>query len=108
MTNRRPRAPHPAIAASRLDLSRLLDSCPERAPLIVAVSGGSDSTALAMVAQYVARHEERECVCVIVDHGLRPESADEAKCVAARLRALDFEDVRIVTVDVTRLGGVAN
>lgn len=106
MTNRRPRAPHPALAASRLDLSRLLDSCPEHAPLIVAVSGGSDSMALALVAQYVARHEERECICVIVDHGLRPESAEEAKCVAERLRALDFEDVRCVRVDVGRHGGL--
>ena len=117
---RPPRAPHPAIAAARLDLSRLLDevdgygvdSCKvdgrgvdEHAPLIVAVSGGSDSMALALVAQYVARHEGRECVCVIVDHGLRPESADEAEMVAARLRDLGFEDVRVMAVELDRASG---
>lgn len=104
MTNR-PRAPHPAIAAARLDLSRLLEECAPDAPLVLGISGGSDSMALALVAQYVARHEGRECVCVIVDHGLRPESAGEAECVAQRLRALDFEDVQVVAVELDRTAG---
>ncbi|MBR5950905.1 MAG: tRNA lysidine(34) synthetase TilS [Actinomycetaceae bacterium] len=106
MDNRRPRAPHPAIAAARLDLSRLLESCPPQAPLIVGVSGGSDSMALALVAQYVARHEERECACVIVDHGMRRESYDEAIMVADRLRNLDFGDVQIVPVELAGNGGL--
>lgn len=105
MTDRRPRSPHPAIAAARADLSRLLSTVPADTPLVVAVSGGSDSMALALVAQYVARHDGRDCSCVVVDHGLREESTVEARDVVERLRALGFEDVSLVAVDVRRQGG---
>ncbi|MDB5410035.1 MAG: tRNA lysidine(34) synthetase TilS [Rhodospirillales bacterium] len=55
----------------------------ERRPFIaIAVSGGPDSLALALLADRWARHRGGRIVALTVDHGLRPESADEARRVA--------------------------
>jgi tRNA(Ile)-lysidine synthase len=55
--------------------------------LAVAVSGGADSTALALLTQaWVARHGG-EMLALIVDHGLRPTSALEAALTGQRLAA---------------------
>jgi tRNA(Ile)-lysidine synthase len=52
--------------------------------LLVAVSGGPDSTALLiMAAEWARRHGKTRIEAATVDHRLRPESADEAKAVAA-------------------------
>jgi tRNA(Ile)-lysidine synthase len=60
----------------------------EAAPhLAVAVSGGADSMALALLANAWARRRGGRVTGLIVDHGLRPESADEARRVATWLRA---------------------
>lgn len=51
----------------------------ETAPeLAVAVSGGSDSMALALLAGEWAGERGGECIALTVDHGLRPESREEA------------------------------
>jgi tRNA(Ile)-lysidine synthase len=51
--------------------------------LLVAVSGGPDSTALLlMVAEWAARRVTARIAAATVDHGLRPESAAEAQGVA--------------------------
>ncbi len=49
-----------------------------RPPLAVAVSGGRDSLALALLAQDWVRERDGQVVGLIVDHGLRRESSDEA------------------------------
>jgi len=49
-----------------------------RPVLAVAVSGGRDSMALALLACDWAKAREGGAVGLVVDHGLRPESADEA------------------------------
>jgi len=60
----------------------------ERGPrLAVAVSGGPDSMALCLLADRWARARGGAIVGLIVDHGLRPESASEARQVAAWLSA---------------------
>ena len=57
----------------------------DRPGLAVAVSGGADSMALALLAQaWVARRQGR-LLALIVDHGLRPDSAAEAATVRSRL-----------------------
>src|ERR1700739_1672005 len=55
--------------------------------LSVAVSGGADSTALALLAQGWAAARGGDVLALIVDHGLRPNSAAEAALTASRLQA---------------------
>ncbi|MDP6689745.1 MAG: tRNA lysidine(34) synthetase TilS [Alphaproteobacteria bacterium] len=58
----------------------------EAAPcLAVAVSGGADSMALALLAQSWTRRRGGEAAALTVDHGLRPEAAAEARQVHAWL-----------------------
>jgi tRNA(Ile)-lysidine synthase len=59
----------------------------------LAVSGGSDSTALMLLFADWVRSEGREVeghTVLTVDHRLRPESASEAQSVAAQAEALGF------------------
>ncbi len=65
----------------------------EAQPVIaVAVSGGADSMAGALLTNAWARSRGGRAVGVIVDHGLRQESAEEASLVAQRLSALGIEN----------------
>ncbi|CUH39781.1 tRNA(Ile)-lysidine synthase [Jannaschia seosinensis] len=57
-------------------------------PLGVAVSGGSDSTALLLAADAVSRSTGIGLHVVTVDHGLRPEAQAEARQVAALCESL--------------------
>src|SRR5205823_2951019 len=58
-----------------------------RPRLAVAVSGGPDSMALLLLADRWARQRGGEAWGLTVDHGLRPESAGEARIVAGWLAA---------------------
>ena len=53
--------------------------------LAVAVSGGADSLALALLADAWARERGGGVLALVVDHGLRAESAAEAALTMARL-----------------------
>jgi len=60
----------------------------ERSPrLAVAVSGGADSLALALLADRWVRERDGTVLALTVDHGLRPEAAAEAQQVALWLEA---------------------
>lgn len=64
----------------------------ERSPhLAVAVSGGADSMALAVLAWSWAAERGGRTTALIVDHGLRAESAQEAALTKSRLGALGIE-----------------
>lgn len=75
---------HPTIASAlghvRKALSAAGPSPPRR--LVVACSGGADSTALVGLLRLVAPDAGLELAVGHVDHGLRRESADEAAAVA--------------------------
>jgi tRNA(Ile)-lysidine synthase len=59
----------------------------------VAVSGGSDSMALALLVKEWTRGVSGRLTCLIVDHGLRAESREEAEWVKAHLTDLGIEAV---------------
>jgi tRNA(Ile)-lysidine synthase len=62
-------------------------------PCALAVSGGSDSTALMVLyADWLRRRREqpKRCTVLTVDHGLRQSSAGEARAVAATAAELGF------------------
>lgn len=61
----------------------------ENKPLAVAVSGGPDSMALAFLSAKTVG--AKNLLALIVEHGLRDESAREAAAVAQNLRALGIE-----------------
>jgi tRNA(Ile)-lysidine synthase len=64
----------------------------EQAPhLAVAVSGGADSMALAMLSHHWVQQKNGRISALVVDHGLRRESADEAGATVERLRALGID-----------------
>jgi tRNA(Ile)-lysidine synthase len=65
------------------------------AVLAVAVSGGSDSMALALLADRWARARGGRIVALTVDHRLRPESAAEARTVASWMAKRGIGHVRL-------------
>lgn len=67
-----------------------------RPRLAVGVSGGADSTALAILADSWARREGGSVIALIIDHGLRPASADEAASTAVRLGCAGIETETIL------------
>ncbi len=77
------------------DLARHFDQAMRSLPdpgrnLAVAVSGGPDSTALAMLMRDWAAATGRNLTALVVDHGLRADAEAEAVRVASRLRAADI------------------
>lgn len=65
---------------------RLLSASP--APVAVALSGGGDSLALALITADWAKAHGRSLLILTVDHRLRPESAAWTEACAARARRL--------------------
>ncbi|ABG31700.1 tRNA lysidine(34) synthetase TilS [Roseobacter denitrificans] len=61
----------------------------------VAVSGGSDSMALLVLLCGFAERNGVALSCATVDHGLRPEAADEARSVAGYCAAHDVPHVTL-------------
>lgn len=55
------------------------------------MSGGADSSALALLARDWVRQRDGHLLALIVDHGLRADSADEARLAAQRMDALGIE-----------------
>ncbi|MEW1963662.1 tRNA lysidine(34) synthetase TilS [Microbacterium sp. NPDC077644] len=89
----------PAIAEIRLAVRTALGSLPEGATVIVALSGGADSLALAAATAFEARSRGIEVVSVTIDHGLQEGSADAAASAAANAEALGSRAI-VERVDV--------
>ncbi|MDH6112235.1 tRNA(Ile)-lysidine synthase [Kitasatospora sp. MAP12-15] len=73
--------------------------------VLVAVSGGADSMALATATAFEAPKLGLRVGAVTIDHGLQDGSADRAQQVVERLRALGLDPVEAVPVRVGRQGG---
>jgi tRNA(Ile)-lysidine synthase len=94
---RRPRLT-PAIADVRRAVRGVLDG-----PLVlVALSGGADSLALAAATAFEAQRAGVRAGAVIVDHGLQDASAEVAARAAEQARELGLDPVRAVRVEVER------
>jgi tRNA(Ile)-lysidine synthase len=71
-------------APAAADIEALFGPLGRARALLIAVSGGPDSTALLLMANdWAQRRRGTRIAAATVDHGLRPESAEEAKAVAA-------------------------
>ncbi|ARH92512.1 tRNA lysidine(34) synthetase TilS [Streptomyces lydicus] len=106
--------PHPAVAAIRLAVRRVLHDvlnhhCAQdrREPplVLVACSGGADSMALASALAFEAPKLGVRAGGVTIDHGLQEGSDLRAAEVALRMRALRLDPVEAVAVTVGREGG---
>ena len=58
----------------------------QKRPLLTALSGGADSTALALLTEQYAQQTETSHLAIVVDHGLRRDSTDEARRVVKRMQ----------------------
>ena len=70
--------------------------------LAAGVSGGADSMALALLASAWARERGGSLLALVVDHGLRPESAAEATQTLQRLAARGIPARRLVLTGLAR------
>jgi tRNA(Ile)-lysidine synthase len=73
--------------------------------VLVALSGGPDSLALAAAAAFEAPRAGYRAGAVIVDHGLQFGSADVAEAASQRARDLGLDPVLVRTVTVGTDGG---
>jgi tRNA(Ile)-lysidine synthase len=101
------------VAAVRAAVRRALDEHTHPAldgrarpgtPLVVACSGGADSTALALAAAFVGARTGRPVHAAVVDHGLQPGSAEQAEATVALLAEHGLAG-EVLTVRVTGPGG---
>ncbi|MDE0545171.1 tRNA lysidine(34) synthetase TilS [Microbacterium sp. C7(2022)] len=103
MEDRRPSL-NPAIAEVRLAVRGALATLEQGGTVIVALSGGADSLALAAATAFEAPKKGIRALSVTVDHGLQEGSADAAAAAAAKAQALGLEAI-VVRVDVVGDGG---
>ena len=93
----------PAIALSRKAIREVLaELAPKR--ILLAVSGGADSLALAAAAVFEAKKLKIEVVAAVVDHGLQKNSAEVAAKAKQTLNGLGIEEVFIERVNVATKG----
>ncbi|WP_136050858.1 tRNA lysidine(34) synthetase TilS [Microbacterium sp. K36] len=94
----------PAVAEIRLAVRTALADLPEGSTVVVAVSGGADSLALAAATAFEAAKRGVRATAVTVDHGLQQGSAEVAAETARVAGQLGLE-VLVVRVEVDGDGG---
>lgn len=109
---RRPRLT-PPIADVRRAVRATLPPAPEpqrgsgSALVLVALSGGADSLALAAATAFEAPRAGLRAGAMIVDHGLQDGSADVAAAAAATARELGLDPVLVRRVEVASPGSAS-
>jgi tRNA(Ile)-lysidine synthase len=94
----------PAVAQVRRAVRAALAGLPAGSVVVVALSGGADSLALAAATAFEAPKAGVRPVAVTVDHGLQDGSTDAAAAAAAQARALGLE-AKVARVEVGADGG---
>jgi len=95
----------PALARARAGVRTTLGDLEPGATVLVALSGGADSLALAAATSFVAPREAWRWGAVVVDHGLQPGSAGAARTAADQAAALGADPVLVVAVEVDPSSG---
>ncbi|UPL11068.1 tRNA lysidine(34) synthetase TilS [Microbacterium sufflavum] len=94
----------PAVAEIRLAVRTALADLPEGSTVIVALSGGADSLALAAATAFEAAKRGLRVAAVTVDHGLQDDSAAVAERAARTAADLGLDPL-VVRVEVSGDGG---
>lgn len=102
--DRRPRLT-PAVADTRRAVRESLAGLDDGALVLVALSGGPDSLALAAATAFEAPRAGMRAGAVVIDHGLQPDSAETAARAAAQAEELGLDPVAVRRVEVGRIGG---
>ena len=97
---------NPATVTIRSAVRECLSSCSAGDTVLVAVSGGADSLALAAALVPEAKNLLVNLVGVTIDHQLQKNSGEQATKVLAQLLELGIDKVEIVKVDVEMLDGL--
>lgn len=104
MPSHRPRLT-PPIADLRRAVRSSLAGLPADSLVLVGLSGGPDSLALAAAVAFEAPRAGVRAGAVVVDHGLQAGSADVAARAAAQASDFGLDPVRVATVSVGEDGG---
>lgn len=95
---------HPAVATVRLGVRRALGDVPPGGTVVVACSGGPDSTALLAATVFEGRKAGWHVVGVTVDHGLQEGSDERAAAVVAQMAAMGAAETMTARVRVEGAG----
>jgi tRNA(Ile)-lysidine synthase len=91
---------HPSVAAVRLGVRRALADVDPGRTVVVACSGGADSTALLAATVFEGRSAGWHVVGLTVDHGLQDGSADRASAVVAQMATMGAAETVAARVHV--------
>ena len=101
-----PVSTNPATVAIRSAVRDCLSGCSAGDTVLVAVSGGADSLALAAALVPESKNALINLVGVTIDHQLQKNSGDQATKVFAQLSELGISQIEIVKVDVELVDGL--
>ena len=101
-----PVSTNPATVAIRSAVRECLSSCSAGDTVLVAVSGGADSLALAAALVPESKNALVNLVGVTIDHQLQKNSGEQAAKVRTQLLALGISEIEIVKVDVEMIDGL--
>jgi tRNA(Ile)-lysidine synthase len=96
--------PPPAVADIRRAVRGVLGECGPGDLVLVALSGGADSMALAAAAAFEGPTLGIRVGAVVVDHGLLADSSEVAHTAADRAPGLGLDPVEVVRVEVEATG----
>jgi len=101
-----PVSTNPATVAIRSAVRECLSSCSTGDTVLVAVSGGADSLALAAALIPESKNLLVNLVGVTIDHQLQKNSDKQAEKVLAQLLELGISQAEIIKVDVELVDGL--